>query len=156
MFSWEHYFCARVKTATLKTTVYVPFTSYNIKVKNVNSLLKSGIKSLVNKGTKKLKDYINSTPDDQRGLYSVDNSALYVVTGADEFGKTRAKTFDKKFYAKWFPGIYVFGFSYNGSFNLKSISMDGGKSTKLSSGTVYGAVKYKGKWLAARITKSKK
>lgn len=156
MFSWEHYFCARVKTATLKTTVYVPFTSYNIKVKNVNSLLKSGIKSLVNKGTKKLKDYINSTPDDQRGLYSVDNSALYVVTGVDEFGKTRAKTFDKKFYAKWFPGIYVFGFSYNGSFNLKSISMDGGKSTKLSSGTVYGAVKYKGKWLAARITKSKK
>lgn len=34
--------------------------------------------------------------------------------------------------------------------------MDGGKSTKLSSGTVYGAVKYNGKWLAARITKSKK
>ncbi len=28
-----------------------------------------------------------------------------------------------------------------------------GKSTKLSRGIVYGAVKYNGKWLAARITK---
>lgn len=150
---FKHNFPFRNENSVL---FYLPFTSYNIKVKNVNSLLKSGIKSLINKGTKELKNLINYTPENQRGLYSVNNYALYVVTGSDEFGKTRVRTFTKKFYAKWLPGIYSFGFSYNGNFNLKSIYIDGGKSTKLSSGTVYGAVKYKGKWLAARITKSKK
>lgn len=134
---------------------YIPFTSYNIKVKNINSLLKSGIKLLLKKGTNALKNHINSIPEDLRGLYSVDNSALYVITGPDEFGRRGAKTYDKKFYAKWLPGTYEAGFTYNGGVNLKSIYMNGGKSTTLSSGTVYGAVKYKGRWLAARITKSK-
>ncbi len=134
---------------------HVPFTSYNVTVKNVNSLLKSGIKSLLNNGAKSLRDCINSTPENQRGLYSVDNYALYVITGADEDVKMNSRTFTKDFYAKWFPGNYVVGISYNGGWNLKNISIDGGKSTKLSSGVVYGAVKYNGRWLAARITKSK-
>lgn len=134
---------------------HVPFTSYNVTVKNVNSLLKSGIKSLLNNGAKSLRDYINSTPESQRGLYSVDNSALYVITGADEDGKKNIRTFTRNFYEKWFPGNYAVGISYNGNWNLKNISIDGGKSTKLSSCVVYGAVKYNGRWLAARITKSK-
>lgn len=134
---------------------HVPFTSYNVTVKDVNSLLKSGIKSLLNNGAKSLRDYINSTPETQRGLYSANNSALYVITGAYEDGNKKSRTFTKKFYTKWFPGTYVVGISYNGGCNLKNISIDGGKSTKLSSCVVYGAVKYNGRWLAARITKSK-
>lgn len=90
---------------------------------------------------KSLRDYINSTPESQRGLYSVDNSALYVITGADEDGKKNIRTFTRNFYEKWFPGNYAVGISYNGNWNLKNISIDGGKSTKLSSCVVYGAVK---------------
>lgn len=134
---------------------HVPFTSYNVTVKNVNSLLKSGIKSLLNNGAKSLRDYINSTPESQRGLYSVNNSALYVVTGANEDGDNNIRTFTNNFYEKWFSGNYEVGISYNGGWSLKNVSIDGGKSTKLSSCVVYGAVKYNGRWLAARITKSK-
>lgn len=152
--SWlKHNFPFRNESSVL---FYIPYTSYNIKVKDVNSLLKSGLKSILNSGTKKLKEYINSTPEGQRGLYAVDSSVLYVISGADEFEATKARTLTQKAYAKWFPGTYEVSFSYNGGFKLASVTMDGGTKTQLSSGTVYGAVKYKGKWLAARITKSKK
>lgn len=152
--SWlRHNFPFRNENSVL---FYIPFTSYNVKIKDVNSLLKSGLKSILNSGTKELKSYINSTPEEQRGLYAVDSYVLYVISGADEFETTKARSLTKKFYTKWFPGTYEVSFSYNGGFQLKSVTMDGGTKTQLSSGTVYGAVKYKGKWLAARITKSKK
>ena len=134
---------------------YIPFTSYNIKVKTVNSLLKSGITSLINKGTKEVKNLINATPENQRGLFSANNSNLYLISGADEFGKTRTKTLDKKFNATWLDGTYEIAFAYNGSFSLRKISMKKCNCTKLSSAVVYGAVKYKGQWVAARITKTK-
>lgn len=100
-----------------------------------------------------MQSLINSTKTSQQGLYSAKNEVMYVVTGPEEIGNKGKRTLEKKFYAKWFPGTYVFGFGYNGSFNLKSVNFDGGNSTKLARGIVYGAVKYKGRWLAARITK---
>ena len=80
---------------------------------------------------------------------------MYVVTGANEDGDNNIRTFTNNFYEKWFSGNYEVGISYNGGWSLKNVSIDGGKSTKLSSCVVYGAVKYNGRWLAARITKSK-
>lgn len=134
---------------------YLPFNLYNVKVKDVNKLLQSGMKTVINKGTEGLEQLINSVQKENRGLYSVDNSSLYVIIGGDEYQKSHCKTLSKKFYAKWLPGEYEVTFSYNGNFNVKSAHFGQGVKTSLSSGTVYGAVKYKGEWLAARITKCK-
>lgn len=38
---------------------------------------------------------------------------------------------------------------------MKNVTLDGGKSTALHRGIVYGAIKYDNKWLGARITKDK-
>lgn len=132
---------------------HLPFLSYDLTVKDINKFLKAGIKAAAKQGPKYLQSLINSTKTSQQGLYSAKNEVMYVVTGPEEIGNKGKRTLEKKFYAKWFPGTYVFGFGYNGSFNLKSVNFDGGNSTKLARGIVYGAVKYKGRWLAARITK---
>lgn len=60
---------------------------------------------------------------------------------------------ESKFYAKWFPGTCQFQFSIGRSVNLKNIKFSKNDGVELYRGIVYGAIKYNGKWLAARITK---
>lgn len=132
---------------------HLPFPSYDLKVKDLNAFLKSGIKKVAQEAPRFLQNFINNTKEEQRGLYSANKSVLYVVTGPEEIYKNKKHSIEKKFYAQWFPGEYLIGFGFSNSFKLNSVKFDGGKSTKLSRGIVYGAVKYNGKWLAARITK---
>lgn len=132
---------------------HLPFPSYDLKVKNINSFLKSGIKKAAQEAPRLLQNLINNTKDEQRGLYSANKNVLYVVTGPEEIYKNKKHSIQKKFYAQWFPGEYLIGFGFANSFKLNSVKFDGGNSTKLSRGIVYGAVKYNGEWLAARITK---
>lgn len=134
---------------------YLPFSTYSVKVKDINSLVKSGVSAAANLGTKALVKVINETPESQRGVYSVDNSILYIAGPADEYEKKKVKTFDKKFYSKWFPGTYEVSFSYNGKLNVEDVSINKDADITLSSCVAYGAVKYNGKWLAARITKNR-
>lgn len=132
---------------------HLPFPSYDLKVKDLNVFLKSGIKKVAQEAPRFLQNFINNTKEEQRGLYSANKNVLYVVTGPEEIYKNKKHSIEKKFYAQWFPGEYLIGFGFNNSFKLNSVKFDGGKSTKLSRGIVYGAVKYNGQWLAARITK---
>lgn len=67
--------------------------------------------------------------------------------------KNKKSSIENKFYACWFPGTYEFGFSLGNSLKLVKVVFDKNDGVKLESGRVYGAIKYNGKWLAARITK---
>lgn len=147
----EHNFPFKNENSTL---FYIPFTSYKVKIKNVNKAIKSGINELLQKGLNIAKNKINGTPEDYRGLYSNEGCSMFLLTGGDENVTYRSRTLTKKFYAEWFPGNYEVGFSYDGKIKPTSIKFDKGVETKLDCGIVYAAVKFRGKWLAARITKN--
>lgn len=52
------------------------------------------------------------------------------------------------------PGTYEFGFSLGSSIKLVKVAFSGNDGVELYRGVVFGAIKYDGKWLAARITKN--
>lgn len=107
----EHNFPFKNENSTL---FYIPFTSYKVKIKNVNKAIKSGINELLQKGLNIAKNKINGTPEDYRGLYSNEGCSMFLLTGGDENVTYRSRTLTKKFYAEWFPGNYEVGFSYDG------------------------------------------
>ncbi|WP_042371640.1 hypothetical protein [Bacteroides neonati] len=135
--------------------LHVPFTSYDLTNKNLNQAFMAGLNIAKSKASSYLKKQINGTKSSQVGLFSVNNDVIYVITGADEKGTNRRRSLETKFYSKWFPGTYVIGFSVGDGVDVKNVTLDGGKSTALHRGIVYGAIKYDNKWLGARITKDK-
>lgn len=50
-------------------------------------------------------------------------------------------------------GTFIITFSLGDVFRLKSIKIDPNDGVELYRGCVYGAIKYNGKWCAARIYK---
>lgn len=135
--------------------LHVPFTSYDLTTGNINQAFKAGLNLAKNMASSGIKKVINKTKSSQVGLFTVNNDVIYTVTGADEKSGTRKKSLETKFYSRWFPGTYTIGFSVGDGVNVKGVSLDGGKSTKLNRGVVYGAIKYDNRWLGARITKDK-
>lgn len=133
----------------------IPFTDEYIKGKDLNKLLNAGIKAALSAGPNALRSFINSKPKELVGGYSIEPNdyVLYTAVGQNEIVKYNAKTCEEKFYADWFPGEYVLGFTSNNGKISYNISIDKGDNIELSRATVYAAVKYDGKWLAARITK---
>ena len=133
--------------------LHVPFISYDLTNKDLNRAFKAGVNLAVSKGSSSLKNLVEKAKSSQVGVFTVDNNVIYTITGADEESATSKKSLETKFYSKWFPGTYTVGFSFGNGVNVKNISLDGGKSTKLHRGIVYGAIKYDNRWLGARITK---
>lgn len=58
-----------------------------------------------------------------------------------------------KFYTKWFPGTFNLTFSFGNTFKIKNIKIDRNDGVEIYRGCVYGAIKYNGRWRAARIYK---
>lgn len=135
--------------------LHVPFTSYDLTTGNINQAFKAGLNIAKNMASSGLKKAINKTKSSQVGLFTVNNDVIYTVTGADEKSGSRKKSLETKFYSRWFPGTYTIGFSVGDGVSVKGVTLDGGKSTKLNRGVVYGAIKYDNRWLGARITKDK-
>lgn len=54
-----------------------------------------------------------------------------------------------------FPGDWLFTFSFNDKFKFVGVKIPSTDGIDIYRGSVYGAIKYKGKWLAARIYKDK-
>lgn len=133
--------------------LHIPFTSYDLTNKNLNQAFKAGVNIAKSKATAGLKKAINKTKSSQVGLFTVNHDVIYTVTGADEKSGNNKKSLETKFYSRWFPGTYTIGFSLGDGVSVKGVTLDGGKSTKLNRGVVYGAIKYDNKWLGARITK---
>lgn len=135
--------------------LHIPFTSYDLTTSNINQAFKTGLNIAKNRASSYLIKEINKTKTAQVGLFTVNNDVIYTVTGADEKSGNNRKSLETKFYSRWFPGTYTIGFSVGNGVSVKGVTLEGGKSTKLNRGIVYGAVKYNNKWLGARITKDK-
>lgn len=132
--------------------LHLPFVSYDLKTKDINSFLQHGIQEALKKARERVTDINN--PSGKFGIYSADDNVFYAVCGSDEISEQNTRTFEHKFYRQNIPGSIKIGISYGGGgIQLTEIEIDKGVNVKLGRGIVYGAIKYRGKWFAARITK---
>lgn len=131
----------------------IPFVNYEFTTSDLNKAFNAGLNFAWNKATSIVKGLINNDKN-RAGLMSFNNKDTYVIYGPYSEGKTKKKSMETKFYAKWFPGTYQFGFSFGSSIKLTNIKFSGNDGVELYRGRVFGAIKYDGKWLAARITKN--
>lgn len=132
----------------------IPFVDYNFTTSDLNKAFKAGLKLAWSRVSKEIKNLINNDQS-RAGLMSFNNKDSYVIYGPFSKTKTNAKSMESKFYTKWLPGTYEFGFSIGSALKLVKASISGNDGVELYRGIVYGAIKYKGKWVAARITKDR-
>lgn len=131
----------------------IPYINYEFTTSDLNKAFNAGLNFAWNKATGIVKGLINN--DKSRvGLMAFNNKDTYVIYGPYSEGHSKKKSVETKFYAKWFPGTYEFGFSLGSSIKLSKVSFSGNDGVELYRGVVFGAIKYNGKWLAARITKN--
>lgn len=133
--------------------LHIPFVNYDFTMKDLNKAFQNGMKSAINSGTEWAKNRINGMPKDKVGLFTSEGKSIYVIFGSFSTKAYNKRTLETKVFAKWFPGTYQVGFSFGNSFKVQGIDMDGNDNVTLFRGSVFGAIKYKGKWLAARIIK---
>lgn len=132
--------------------LHLPLVSYDLKTKDINSFLQHGIQEALKKAKERVTDINN--PSGKFGIYSADDNVFYAVCGSDEKSKQNTRTFEHKFYRQNFPGSIKIGISYGGGdIKVTELEINKGVNVKLGRGIVYGAIKYRGKWFAARITK---
>jgi len=130
----------------------IPFVNYDFTTNDLNKAFKAGLKYAWKIATKEIKKLVNNDSS-KAGLMSFNDRNIYVIYGPYSDGHTNIKSMKTNFYAKKFSGICEFGFSLGSSLKLTNVSLSTNDGVELSRGIVYGAIKYKGKWLAARITK---
>lgn len=131
----------------------IPFVNYEFTTNDLNKAFNAGLNFAWNKATGIVKQLIKNDKN-RAGLMSFNNRDIYVIYGPYSEGHNKKKSIEKKFYAKWLPGTYQFGFSWGSSIRLTNVKFSGNDGVELYRGRVFGAIKYKGKWLAARITKN--
>jgi len=143
------------------TLISIPFMDYDIKIKSAH--INKAYHSLIQFVDKNIKAYMKaynlSKVPDKLGIITMsDNLVARYVIGPSEDSNTKKGSLEKKFLSEWFGGEYVIGYSTdpnNPTFNSKKFTFKiKGNKTSLGLGSVYGAVKYENKWLAARILKS--
>lgn len=133
--------------------LHIPIASYDLKTKDINSFFRSSVKTATKQAIALLKDWANQTNNTQLGIFTIDDRNLYIMVAGDEAMAYKRRSLEKKFYSKWFPGSYEFGFSYGGKIKFTGIKFDGSTHTQLHRAIVYGAIKYGNRWIGARITK---
>ena len=74
--------------------LHIPFVSYDLKVKDINSLLKQGIKQAMKKGYNTLEELVRIYH--KVGIYSSSENVVYSVSGPDEQSSYNVRTLDKK------------------------------------------------------------
>lgn len=131
----------------------IPYINYEFTTSDLNKAFNAGLNFAWNKATGIVKGLINNDKS-RAGLIAFNNKDTYVIYGPYSEGHSKKKSVETKFYAKWFPGTYEFGFSLGSSIKLSKVSFSGNDGVELYRGVVFGAIKYDGKWLAARITKN--
>lgn len=131
----------------------IPYVNYDFTTNDLNKAFNAGLNFAWNKATGMVKGLINNDKS-RAGLMAFNNKDTYVIYGPYSEGHTKKKSVETKFYAKWFPGTYEFGFSLGSSIKLVKVAFSGNDGVELYRGVVFGAIKYDGKWLAARITKN--
>lgn len=131
---------------------HIPFVDYDFTTKDLNKAFKTAAQKAFNAASSWAKKEGQSA--DKIGLTCFNNKEAYIIHGPFSKGVKNKKSMESKFYAKWFPGTCQFQFSIGSSVNLKNIKFSTNDGVELYRGIVFGAIKYDGKWLAARITKN--
>ena len=134
----------------------VPYVNYDVTTSNLNQLYKSAL-SAADKGIKQWMKSENktTTPANLGFVGLASETTMRYLIGPNEDGNMKKNSLEKKFLSEWFGGTYIINYATDTSFKTSKFSVTiKGNNTKLGRGSVYGAVKYDGKWLAARILKS--
>ena len=131
---------------------HIPFIDYDFTTKDLNKAFKTAALKAFNAASAWAKKEGQSA--DKIGLTCFKDREAYIIHGPFSKGVKNKKSMESKFYAKWFPGTCEFQFSVGSTVNLKNIKFSTNDGVELYRGIVFGAIKYDGKWLAARITKN--
>lgn len=130
--------------------LHIPFLNIDFTNRNMNDLFWKACNIAWNKIPEEMKVTWHK---DKIGLFSYEGPHLYIFSGP-----MRQEAYDKRsmssdVYAKAFPCSFEFTFDLSGGFKLKGIRFDLNDHVDIDCGVVYGAVKYRGEWLGARIVK---
>ena len=132
----------------------IPFINYDFTTKDLGNAFKAGIEYAWNHSNNAVKDLV-ANDKDKTGLMVFTPDSMFTVYGPYSVCKLNKRSIENKFYARWWPGTYEFGFSFGSSIKFKKIKIDKEDGVELHRGRVFGAIRYKDKWLAARITKNR-
>lgn len=132
----------------------IPFVNYDFTTNDLNKAFHTGLQYAWKKATSAVKGLINNDSK-KAGLMSFNNNDFYVIYGPYSDSHKNVRSMKSNFYAKKFSGTCEFGFSVGSSLKLSNVNLSTNDGVELSRGVVYGAIKYNGKWLGARITKDR-
>ncbi len=132
---------------------HIPLIDFDFTNKNMNDAFKKACDLVWSRLQNSIK---SSYKRENVGLFSIKDPHSYLFCGPNYITLKNKKSHESKFYAQWFPGNYQFGFNIGSGLKLMGIKIDGNDNVALDSGIVFGAIKYKGKWKAARIVKMHK
>lgn len=134
-----------------KVLFYIPFTDCPITAQDLTAAYKAATQWAYNHASDWAKK--NAKSADNIGLFSVNGNEAFVVHGPAKYCASNVKSLNSQFHFKMFSGTFKLDFSIGNVLKLKMITLDTDDGVDLYAGRVYGAIRYKGKWLAARITK---
>ena len=132
----------------------IPFINYDFTTSDLNKAFKAGVKFVWDRANNEIKKLVNN--DSKKvGLIIFNDLNTYVVGGPFSIARENTNKLETKYDAQWFPNTYEFGFSYGSSFKFTPIKLGKDDGVSLYRGCVFGAVKYNGRWLGAKIKKDK-
>lgn len=130
----------------------IPFASYkDFTMGNVNNLFWQAMNSVASSLKNEFKNFT-------QGTYSVEikpeETTVYSIVPQYEKVERNTGREVARFELEWFSGNFKIGVGINannGNVNVKNVSATPVKAGRINRGEVYAAVKYHGKWKAARI-----
>lgn len=133
--------------------IKIPFINYNFTSKDLYKAFTMAAKTAFDKASSWAKSKAGKA--DNIGLLCEQDKYTYVIHGPYSKCVYNKRSVESKFDSRWFPGDWEFTFSFASKFKLVRIKIPSTDGIDIYRGSVYGAIKYKGKWLAARIYKDK-
>lgn len=129
--------------------LHVPFVNYDVTGKDFNKAFMAALEVALKAGGSALAT--NDKKD--AGVYTGYNDTYYFSRAPYSESYTNKRSVDVKFYKEIKPFLFSFSYNFIKGFVFKSIGFPDNKEVSLYSGSVYGAIKYKGEWRAAKIIK---
>lgn len=128
---------------------YVPFSNYPIKTANVNKLASEAL----NKVSSNIRNYFTS--HNKQGVFTTEpypheHNLLVVVPQIEKHAYNDGREV-YRFDTDWLSGNYTVGVQVYPSIKKANVSFKAPYKAHIARGCVYGAVKWNGKWKAARI-----
>lgn len=131
--------------------LHIPLVDYDFTTHDLNKAFQTAVTKAYDKASNWVKKQCGSA--NNMGLMSFEGKEVYIIHGPYYENLYNVKSHTSKFYSKWFPGTFSLTFSLGDSFKIKNLKISTNDGVELYRGCVYGAIKYNGKWCAARIYK---